>query len=464
MLACGVLLAGPIAVGAQSFRLALTNTPSPILLGSNITYRLSVSNATGFNLNPGVITSDYNRNAEFVWAAGPFGFTNIAGRVVFAIPANSFPAGGVIDVALQLRGTNVGRLTNTFTVAIDDQGQTTPASTNVVSSIELPPEADLGVALVGLTDGVFPGDTITYQLVATNGGPQPATEVVVSNLFLAHVSLVSLSPSDRLQLTNGFVVFSVGSLTNQQSDTASLTVLATTAAPTNLTWAVIRAPAVTDTNPANNAVTSNVPILAPVLGQVVVTNLSTQQFNPQTGWMEQQVLLENVSTAGVDSVRLLVDGLTNRLVNVTGTNGALPYVAHGAALAPAERVELVLEYANPTRTAGADPILTAYGTPPLDLTPASGSRVMVERVAVIHHPSVTINNGRILLEWPVTDGAAYQVIYDEQVDFRAARGSRPTVTAPAGANRVQWLDYGPPRTLSTPSKAPARFYQVIQVP
>jgi uncharacterized repeat protein (TIGR01451 family) len=460
------LLAGVGGLGAQtqSFRLTLTNTPSPILLGSNIAYHLSVSNATGFNLNPGVITSDYSSNAEFLRATNQFGFTNLVGRVDFAIPANSFPAGGVIEVLLELRGTNVGLVTNTFTVTIYDQAQTTPASTNVVSSIIVPPEADLGITLIGPPEGVFPGDTFSYRLVATNAGPDAAIEVVVSNRFPANASLVGMSPSGQVQLSDGVVWFSVGTLTNRQSATAIITASATNAVTTNLIWASISAPMVTDTNPINNAVTSNVPILAPVLGQVIVTNLSSQQFNPQTGWMEQRVVLENVSTSRVDSLRLLVGGLTNRLVNATGTNGAVPYVAHGAGLDPSEQVELVLEYANPGRTNGANPSLTAYGTPQLDLTPGNGSSVTVDRIAAINHPTVTINNGRMLLEWPVTAGAAYQVVYDESADFRTARGSLPAVTAPPGANRAQWLDYGPPRTLSSPSNAAMRLYKVIRLP
>lgn len=458
----GILLMVTSVAWGQSFLLTLTTTPSPIPLGSNVTYHLSVSNATGFNLNPGVIISEYSGNAELVRATNRFGITNSPGQVVFGI--QSFAANEVLSVLLELRTTNLGLLTNTFTVTIDDQGQTTPAATNVVSSIELPPEADLGIAVFGPTDGVFPGDRFRYRLLATNAGPNAATGVVVSNPFPANVSLVSLSPSDRMTVTNGFVLFSAGTLTHGESAAATVAVLATNAAPTNLLSATIGASTVTDTNPANNSATSNVPILTPVLGQVAVTHVSTQQFNPQTGWIEQRVRIGNVSTTAVDSVRLLVDGLTNRLVNATGTNGSLPYVAHGARLAPGEQIELILEYLNPSRTAGTDPLLTAYGTPLLDLTPVQGAGIAVDRVVLINHPTLTFNNGRILLEWPAANGAAYQVIYDEGPDFIDAKGSLSLVGTPASANRVQWLDYGPPRTLSAPSNAPARFYKVIQLP
>jgi uncharacterized repeat protein (TIGR01451 family) len=460
--ACLCLLLGVSRVPAQDFILTLTNTPSPILLGSNITYSLTVSNATGLNLNPGVITSEYNSNAAFVSATNEFGFTNTPGLVVFAIPTSSFPKDGVIRVGLELRGTNVGFLTNTFRVAISDDGRTTPATNQVISSIELPPEADLGLSIRGPVNGVFPGDSFSYQLLVTNAGPDTAEPVMVTNPFPAQVSLLSLSPTGKLALVNGFILFSVGTLTNQQSAAATVTVLATNAASTNLISGTVGASGISDTNTANNSYTTNVPILTPLTNQIVASLVSTQRFNPQTGWMEQRVRLENVSTSGVDSVRLLVGGLTNLLVNVTGTNGTTPYVAHGAPLEGGQAMELVLEYFNPARTAGGDPTLTAYGTPRLDLTPLEGTGITVSRIVQIGFTN--LNHGRMLLEWPGTAGARYQVVYDEQASFSESKGSLPVVATPSGANRLQWLDYGPPRTLSAPSNVSSRFYQVIELP
>jgi hypothetical protein len=38
----------------------------------------------------------------------------------------------------------------------------------------------------------------------------------------------------------------------------------------------------------------------------------------------------------------------------------------------------------------------------------------------------------------------------------------PAIVAPA--NRVQWIDYGPPTTTSAPTNSSARFYRVFQNP
>jgi uncharacterized repeat protein (TIGR01451 family) len=364
-------------------------------------------------------------------------------------------------VLVELRGTNVGLLTNTFTIQVEQGGPTIPASTSVVSSIELPPHVDLGISILGPPDGVFPNDRFSYRLLASNAGPDRAMGVVVSNRLPDNVTLEGVAPAEAVHFTNGYVLFSVGTLTNQASALATVSVVATNAAVSNTITAAIRAPNVIDTNTANDTFTTNVPIRTPVPGQLVVTQLFAQQFNPQTGWMEQRVRLANVSTSSVASLRLLVEGLTNRLVNVTDTNGSTPYVAHGAALAPGDQVELILEYFRPSRTDGPDPVLTAYGTPPLDLTPVEGTDIPVDRIVQVGTP--TLNNGRILLEWTAESGATYQVIHDGTVGFEQAKGSRPLMTVPIGANRVQWLDYGPPRTLTAPTKADERFYRVIEL-
>ena len=449
-----------LPVGAQSFLLGLTTTPDPIRLGSNIVYHLSVTNASGFNLNPGIITSVYDAElAEFVGATNRFGITNAVGRVVFSI--DSFSANEVFQIQLELRGTNVGRLTNTFTITIADQGQTVPASTNAVSTIEPPPETDLSVSIESPVDGVFPGDPFTYGLVASNAGPATASGVVVSNLLPSNVLALGLHPPDSIRLTNGVVLFAAGMLTNQASAQARVTLLATNAADTNLILASIYAPDISDTNPANNSVTSNVPILRPDTNAISITILSAQHLNPQTGWVEQRVGLRNISTSVVDSVRLLVQGLTNALVNATGTNSGVPYAAHGSKLAPGDEVELILEYADPSRMPGPDPLLSAYGTPPLNLAGRPGSAVRIDRVLFLQ--GTGFNNGRILLEWPAEEGLVYQVILDQQANFSTAQGSLPLVSVPESANRVQWLDYGPPRTPANPPNTTSRFYRVIAV-
>ena len=64
--------------------------------------------------------------------------------------------------------------------------------------------------------------------------------------------------------------------------------------------------------------------------------------------------------------------------------------------------------------------------------------------------------------FPTTPGRNYTVVYSDNVLFSNAMIAPPSIEAPA--NRVQWIDYGPPTTTSAPTNATARFYRVFLNP
>jgi hypothetical protein len=92
-------------------------------------------------------------------------------------------------------------------------------------------------------------------------------------------------------------------------------------------------------------------------------------------------------------------------------------------------------------------------TPPAITT--TSTNVNISRI-------VELNNGWMLIEFPTTLGRTYTVVYSDNVLFSNAMIAPPSLVAPA--NRVQWIDYGPPATLSAPTNASTRFYRVFQNP
>jgi hypothetical protein len=52
------------------------------------------------------------------------------------------------------------------------------------------------------------------------------------------------------------------------------------------------------------------------------------------------------------------------------------------------------------------------------------------------------------------------VHYSDNASFTNAQTSQPSIVAPA--TQVQWIDYGPPKTVTHPTNAAQRFYRVIQ--
>jgi hypothetical protein len=68
----------------------------------------------------------------------------------------------------------------------------------------------------------------------------------------------------------------------------------------------------------------------------------------------------------------------------------------------------------------------------------------------------------MLIEFPSLTNRTYTVVYSDNVLFSNAMIAPPSITVPA--NRIQWIDYGPPATRSAPSNSPARFYRVFLSP
>jgi hypothetical protein len=70
---------------------------------------------------------------------------------------------------------------------------------------------------------------------------------------------------------------------------------------------------------------------------------------------------------------------------------------------------------------------------------------------------IVLSNGSVLVEFSTIPGQIYAIQYSS--DMVTWRTAVPAITAPA--NRVQWIDSGPPKTDSNPAQQPARYYRVV---
>jgi hypothetical protein len=63
----------------------------------------------------------------------------------------------------------------------------------------------------------------------------------------------------------------------------------------------------------------------------------------------------------------------------------------------------------------------------------------------------------VLVEFSTVPGQVYAIQYSS--DMVTWLTAVPAITAPA--NKVQWIDSGPPKTVSNPAQQPVRYYRVI---
>ena len=74
---------------------------------------------------------------------------------------------------------------------------------------------------------------------------------------------------------------------------------------------------------------------------------------------------------------------------------------------------------------------------------------------------MSLASGAKLIEFQSDPGISYRILYSDNVGFTNARAAQPILVAPA--DRVQWIDDGPPKTISRPTNI-MRFYRAILAP
>jgi uncharacterized repeat protein (TIGR01451 family) len=455
LLAAGLMAAGPRA-GAQ-LGLSVTSSASSILVSNPVTYTISVTNlTTGFV--PVFVTNTFPATARLLGASFTLGtgntFTNANGFSFTTTLASGAPA----QMTVRAAPTEAGFFTNTVSVFASGL---TNFTTNMVAQVTNAPapQADLGAAITGPIQAVITNDWMTYEVTATNSGPNAASSVALTNALPPGVGLKGVSPTNQGFLTAGSnLIFTLGTLTNGGHANLQFTVQPTNAGVLTFS-ASIGAPGVLDTNLANNSASANITVTNYLSGLLVAVTNSAQGYNPQNGLVEQSIAVTNADTNDVPAVRVVVTGLTNHLFNAVGTNNGAPFVVYNAALNTNQSVNLLLQYSAGAYFPLTNGQLHAFAVPVSDWSPpiatTTSTNLNLTRI-------VRLFNGNMLIEWPAVTNRTYTVVYSDNVLFSNAMMAPPSVVAPA--NEAQWIDYGPPTTVSAPTNASSRFYRVFLNP
>ena len=190
-------------------------------------------------------------------------------------------------------------------------------------------------------------------------------------------------------------------------------------------------------------------------GLVEVESLTPVTLNPQTGLLEQMVRVRNAGSNAVAAVQLVLPVLRlpadASVYNATGRlpNGR-PFIQYNVPLAVDDSVELVIEYFRANRQPFEFTNFVANAAGPFSPVIAVEARQAVVR-------AVPLGGGRTLVEFTATRGRRYAVQYNDGGYWKTAY---PPVTAMA--NRVMWLDEGPPKTEGRPPDV--RAYRILKLP
>jgi uncharacterized repeat protein (TIGR01451 family) len=462
LLAIGLAFIGRHAEAQAYFGLSVVPSANSLLVSNSLTYTITVTNNVG-DLGDAVISNTLPASVQLVSATPNIGgsVTNNGSIVVFN--TGGFSVYTVAQMSLTVQPTAAGFITNQVIVLVPSTIVTNTAATNVVTQVtNVPPVmADLGVTIAVPTTAIISNDWVTYAVTVTNAGPSAAPGVMLTNVLPAGVILNGVLPKLPLySLVGSNMIFNLGTLNSGAFTSFQFSIQPTNAGLLNCS-ASADAPNILDPNPTNNSAASIIPVYNYLPGYLLAVTNSAQIVNQQNGLIEQSILLSNLGTNSVTAARVVVTGLNNRLFNAVGTNSGSPFVVYTAPsanpLATNSSVSLLLQYSPRLAFAFANSQLQAFVVPVPNLAPPTVSSA--SRSLNITH-ILPIPNGDVILAFPSTLNRTYTIVYSDNASFSNAMIAPPAIVAPA--NQVQWIDYGPPTTVSVPSAASARFYRVIQ--
>lgn len=448
---CFILGVSNCYVRAQSFGIELTSTPNPVIVSNTLTYTLIITNDFAFILPTTTATVTFSQPVSIVSVSNPYGSytTQSSEEIIFNITTlNPLLSDSIL---YSVTPTVAGTITNTVNVTSSGAAITNQASlVNSVTEANI----DFGITLVGSPQALVLYDIFTYGISITNLSTNNAAGIIITNTIPQGLNLLSVSPSNTsYSIETNLLIININNLITNASDLITIEAQPTNSGSYTIT-ATVGSPGLVNLDTVTGSASATFSVVAPISNELSVVSVSPQTYDPQTGLMDETVKITNISTNTINALRINANNITNLVYNASGTNGAAPYIFYQGNLVPSQSVDILVEYFNPSRVAGEEPIFEGLVVPAITNQIPSGTGVNITSAA-------WLSGNRFLIEFPSTQGSQYAILYSSSPSMAKLQSVIPQTTAPA--DRTQWIDHGPPETISPPSQSAQRYYQVIQV-
>jgi uncharacterized repeat protein (TIGR01451 family) len=227
----------------------------PTTLGAFQTARSGVSNAFVTKLNPTGTALVYSTYLGGTRSDGGSG-------IAVDTAGNAYVTGGTNSANFPITPGAVQPAFGGGTLCSDRNLGVIPCPDGFVA--KLVETADLALTKTATANLTVSGAPLTYTLTVTNGGPEDAANVTVTDPLPTGVALGSATASQgACAATSGTVTCSLGSLANGASATILLRVTVTAPAPGTVRNTASVSSSRIDPNPANNAATASTIVAAP---------------------------------------------------------------------------------------------------------------------------------------------------------------------------------------------------------
>ena len=299
----------PVVPG-QAFNYYLrvrNNGPLAVAAGQTITVTDDIPSGVTLTGAPSGVGWSCSPTAGFP-AAGPVTVTCSASGPLAS--GNSAPA---ITVPVQL--TAAGAVSNTANVALSGPGPVDDVTTNNSSTVSVTASstsADLAITKAA-SGPVDAGQSLTYTITVTNNGPDPSTNVTMTDNLGSLITAGGLQSITTTQGTctpaapaNGpsqTVTCGLGTLANGASATIQITLLPSIAVTgTRSNTATIYSPDVGDPAQSNNSATATSQVTAVV--DLALTKTATPSSAPAGSPLTYQVTVKNNGPSTAQAVTM----------------------------------------------------------------------------------------------------------------------------------------------------------------
>lgn len=444
-------------VWAAQYSAGITATPNPAILNQAVVFTIGVTNTSFSDFTQMLVTNTLPNSTGLQSATTTVGTVNtsIPGTVILNVGA--LASGKTATLSINFLASGLAPLTNILSITATASTNLAEIDTFVITNRTAvrTGTADIGVIIQGPVTNILVGDRLVYTAGITNAGPSGVVQTAIRTEIPIGFEFDGVSPTNLVySFTNRVLGVSFPSLNAGTSTTFQFFLVPTTVG--TYRWdASVNAVGNSDPVLTNNVTTLSVSVNATSTNQLRIGTVSPQQFDRQSGTMQQTVQIWNSGSNAVTGIRLVVSGLTDLFLDSVGTNQGNPYAYFPGTLAPGATVDLILHIFSPRRQPLTNLVFSAISQPGnIPALPTSAS--------LVPDQSVWLAPGRFLLEFGSTNGLTYTVAYADNPSFTNAVVSQPSITALN--SRTQWIDTGPPRTMSAPSNSVARFYKVFQNP
>ena len=194
-------------------------------IGQNIHFYLSVTNNGPNNATGVTVTDQLPSQVTFISATPSTGVSVVGNLLTWNIGALN--VGEIVTLDVLVRIDQAGEFSNTANVTGNEEDPNLSNNQDTVTVNAQQPTADLSISKTATNLVPKLGDTVTFTIIVTNGGPDEAVGVVVNDTFPAGLTNINIgTPSQgTANLVGGVLTWIVGNLGREASANLEITAI-----------------------------------------------------------------------------------------------------------------------------------------------------------------------------------------------------------------------------------------------